>query len=556
MPNREIWNEGRVVGYSSYELYVKQQQAVDPGAEPATEREWLASTISSGSSMILRIDANTSVQEGQEWYKEVALPTNSSLCAANTIVGSYFKGTCNYPSGSAWADKVTSYGGLISNTAAKSPTGTTVASIPLEDDIGRWDVSEREELAQYLKIVDGVVLQPGTWSAHPSKPPEKDLQPSMTSAPSVRILLKGPVKRSFQILLTGFTIRTVVAGVTGVDGSGQKPLSPQNGDFLGPSKFPWANKIVFSVPTSYTSYFVSNAYKRMIKEAGAEETADKNVNETPIIDMKTVDPGDYYKSNHVDATVPLQVDDFTTMGDGTCVLTVYSRKSSQSFPPVLYGTFVKANGRTTLNPLDVAAPGTVHMFDGSNAEAMMKAYEDTYPGTFGMGRNNDGEITTLDSTGNIVPVAKLTRKPISVAGNISDFYTILVEVGKTAKGLAFEFPRRSGWTPSALTKDAGTSKTVGNTSYTTGTSSRTVSPNTSNIDWSTLLEALRDDKVLDVLGDNLKAIKAGLSRSNSTGAGNYVQFPNGLRLYISPREPTDTDVPIGSIGIGWGMDDV
>ena len=41
---RVLYNEGRVVGYSAYEIYIQQLKAVDPDATPATEKEWLAST--------------------------------------------------------------------------------------------------------------------------------------------------------------------------------------------------------------------------------------------------------------------------------------------------------------------------------------------------------------------------------------------------------------------------------------------------------------------------------------------------------------------------------
>ena len=37
---------------------------------------------------------------------------------------------------------------------------------------------------------------------------------------------------------------------------------------------------------------------------------------------------------------------------------------------------------------------------------------------------------------------------------------------------------------------------------------------------------------------------------SKTGA-NYIEFKNGLRFYVSSTEPTDTDIPDGSIGVGW-----
>ena len=42
---QEIWQEGRVVGLSAYEIYVKQHLSEYPDIPPATERQWLASNI-------------------------------------------------------------------------------------------------------------------------------------------------------------------------------------------------------------------------------------------------------------------------------------------------------------------------------------------------------------------------------------------------------------------------------------------------------------------------------------------------------------------------------
>lgn len=52
------------------------------------------------------------------------------------------------------------------------------------------------------------------------------------------------------------------------------------------------------------------------------------------------------------------------------------------------------------------------------------------------------------------------------------------------------------------------------------------------------------------IDNRLKPIETatnGISESNA----NYIEFKNGLRLYISSTEPTDTDIPDGSIGVGW-----
>jgi uncharacterized short protein YbdD (DUF466 family) len=50
---RVLYNEGRVVGYSAYEIYMRHALTADPDATPASEAEWLASTLGFGSSMLL-----------------------------------------------------------------------------------------------------------------------------------------------------------------------------------------------------------------------------------------------------------------------------------------------------------------------------------------------------------------------------------------------------------------------------------------------------------------------------------------------------------------------
>lgn len=37
----------------------------------------------------------------------------------------------------------------------------------------------------------------------------------------------------------------------------------------------------------------------------------------------------------------------------------------------------------------------------------------------------------------------------------------------------------------------------------------------------------------------------------SESADDYIELTNGLRFYVSSTEPTDTDIPDGSIGVGW-----
>jgi hypothetical protein len=51
-------------------------------------------------------------------------------------------------------------------------------------------------------------------------------------------------------------------------------------------------------------------------------------------------------------------------------------------------------------------------------------------------------------------------------------------------------------------------------------------------------------------------IKSVIGEGSGGGGGgsidsDHIQFSNGLRFYVSATEPTDTDIPEGSIGVGW-----
>lgn len=251
---KELYNEGRVVGYSAYEIYVKHAlTGDDPDPEIASEKEWLASSISLGSSMLLKVDIDST--DGAH-YRDIQLPTNSRLCAANTIMASFFIGEGHLEGGSVWADRVVDYGPLIDNTAISSPSGTTTpaSNIPPTNPTS-VSLSENtiEQLKEYSKIVDGIVIQPGKWNTSTKKPPEKDLEPNLTSYPRLRLSFSDKITTSFWILFSGFTNRSVISGVSGTDTSADT-LSPQDGDFLGPAVFPWANKIIFSIPNALINH--------------------------------------------------------------------------------------------------------------------------------------------------------------------------------------------------------------------------------------------------------------------------------------------------------------
>lgn len=259
---REIWNEGRVVGLSAYETYVKQHMSEDPSTPPATEREWLASSIAMGSSMLLKMPTVSQSSETAHTYLDVPLPATSRLAAANTIIAQFFDGDAEFVEN--WATKIVSYGPLVANTSTSSPSGDVgpSGSVPTET-LSDWDTTTKTKLKEYMKIQDGVVIQPGKWVDNESKPPEKDFQANLSKPyPRIRLHIRGSITNNPLVLFTGFTIRSVLSGIVGQDTAVQTS-SPQDGDFLGPAVFPWAAKIMFCVPTSFNTYCdddLSNVY--------------------------------------------------------------------------------------------------------------------------------------------------------------------------------------------------------------------------------------------------------------------------------------------------------
>ena len=537
---RQIWNEGRVQGYSAYEIYLKQALSDDPDLQPATEREWLASSIACGSSMVVKIP-KTSNDAG---YLDISLPENSKLCAANVIFANLFLGDCEYDVNSYFAKRVINYGFCISNTLNFHPD-TNGTQIPTTDD----DISLESVLyysEAYNKIIDGVVIQPGKWKETGDEAGQyMDLSPDMSKSPFIRIFYSGKIESTIQIMLTGFTIRSVISGVCGLDGS-YNATSPQDGTFLGPAQFPWAAKIIFSQSTATSISLNMSNYIRKIKG----EKAVSKLRGKSLVDMETCDPSIFYSSKQPDAKIDFDSCSLDSPDGKGNILTIHSK--SEKYSPAIYATRYDPDKEKSLSPFNVVGKGAVQMFDNSTSDADMKGYEKTYPGTFALRRKDDGSVETLNENNDVIPVARIDHKELS--------YTNLVTDDKKAKGVVTSVGNKKSLsvslsddeTDSQLTiGDDGTSNvSIGSTSFNKGAMNK-LSPSSSNITPAYILEAIANNKSIDILGDRMKALKAGLAKETSAGNVGYIQLPNGLRLYISATKPTATDVPIGSIGIGW-----
>lgn len=409
--SRTLYNEGRVVGYSAYEIYVRQLLATDPSATPSTEKEWLASMMAMGSSLLLRVGKDTT---SGAHYRDIQLPTTTSLCAANNIIASFFSGEGYIGSvadtADAWATKVTDYGNLISNTNDSSPSGTTThsSSIPAKADVSISN-DTRNQLESYMKITDGIIIQPGTWTTNANTPPTKDFTPTLSDYPMLRLSFEDAVETPFYILLTGFTNKGVVVGTTGF-ASAVNTDSPEDGDFLGPWAFPWAAKIFFSVPPFAMSMILSTGfeYSRKLPKTGTEIEVDSD----PIIDMKSANPSaGTYGDRYTNASIPINVTDLRTGKDNAAVLSLFANAdSNNTLPPALYGSVITATGETAVYPIDTNAPDTLHLYQDCTdytAESIARTLETRANGAKAFVRDTDTYvISELDTDTDVfVPVA-------------------------------------------------------------------------------------------------------------------------------------------------------
>lgn len=319
MPN-EVYNLGRVGGLSAWEIYVRQSLLLNPDIEPLSEREWLSQSIGYGSSMLLRIPKET--KDLGIHCLEFPFPANSLLSAPNTIIGSFFYGE-GTPDEIGWCKKVTDYGPEIPNNSQTSPSEGehTAHSLPkIESTVP--DVVKRR-MMQYIKIQDAVILQDGIWSKAETNSPDKTFIPDITKPCTLRITIQGQVAEDFFILLSGFSIRAIVKGETGFDMGSVIPddqgeaeaFRPENGDFLGPTLYPWANKVVFTYPTILT-YLLRDGFTSESKNL--KITADPDSTKT-FVDISRIKAG-----------LGVQVDDASTLEDPAKVITVSSRIQSNN----------------------------------------------------------------------------------------------------------------------------------------------------------------------------------------------------------------------------------
>lgn len=271
---KQLYNEGRVLGYSSYESYVREVLSIDPNAELLTEREWLAATMSVNNSMILKIAAGTS-----RGYHDYELPEGSDLCSCTWIIGSIFEGEAEWDDDDMWATSVYDYGRLVSNTGGLHPvTPGRPDNVPPKPTYMTLSDTYIAQCTEYMKIGTGLAFQPGTWTSNIYQVPlttesgvelttqrDQVILADMSDTPAamsfkanlagrgfVRLVFKEVIQHDLYLLLRGFCHKSLLMSLYGDLAGG---IHPKNGDFLGPELFPWATTILFNYSNDMMSIF-------------------------------------------------------------------------------------------------------------------------------------------------------------------------------------------------------------------------------------------------------------------------------------------------------------
>lgn len=249
---RVLYNEGRVVGLSAYELFVRDQisRGVNPEDIPS-EPEWITRSVimARGGSMILVVPANTTAG-----YHDFTLPQGTTLVPGTPLYATLFEGEVTPESvNGVWAAHVTDNGRLISNTSTRHPvTPGLPADVPAKSDTS-VPSTYQQQCIEYMKITSAIAIQPGQWIASDVAAPEMKLEPDLTVPGFIRILCSEALEVAVPILITGFVSTEVVkTGMLAEDFG----VTYKSGEFIGPAVFPWASKVEILVTAGPLKEFI------------------------------------------------------------------------------------------------------------------------------------------------------------------------------------------------------------------------------------------------------------------------------------------------------------
>lgn len=516
---KQIYNEGRVVGFSAYELYVRQQLSQNPEASIPTEREWLSNTIGFGNSMLLKVPSGTTAG-----YHDFELPQKSNLCACSEIIASPFIGDAIFDETGLWGKKVISYGQLIPNNTTMSPS-TPGQSSDVPSSVTAHTFPEHKFVstcAEYSNIVDGIAFQPGTWTDYNIDGVAKSFEPDVSKPGVIRLWFKTDTKDDLLVLLHGFMNKTVISGTTGFE-SCMDTANPENGDYLGPMSYPWAVRISFMMTGAVDGVINRNVYERSIP-ADSDSIL---IQTKSAIDFETCDPKTYYnEKNMMSSAVSMDVKQCAV----SQVANIVAYQAADDYPPAIYGAKITDKGEQFIYPLDVVAPGSVKVFTD---EDLAKQYPKDIKNVYGMLKDKNNHIFLFDSEGHKIGVSS----SVEISQPEDDVYIGTISTGNDS---VYMIPLQSEVNGEQFSLD-GSAGMVG----------------LETLSWRDLLKALSTNQSIELVAKelkkfrelNLKTILENGKVNDLEINENYILF-NDTRLYISNSEPKG-DIPVGSIGIGW-----
>lgn len=560
---REIWNEGRVVGLSAYELYVRHTLSEFPNEPVMSEKEWLASTLGDGLSLILKLSAGTG--KGIHTFQ---LPSPALCAATGAITASLFNGTAQVDI-NGWGTKIESYGPLLEDS-----TGRYISNL---DELDEWDRRNLHVIRDFLKIVDGVVFHDNVEDSTTNYSPN-----FKTSTGTLRLRLSEALTEDVYVLLTGFMQKAIVKGLYKIDSNPLDSPKPEQGDFLGPEVYPWGTKVIFSVHSEIYELISRYSYQRELPEGGQP----LHVEAKSIIDFESADPVQSYENvpKNEQAMVNVDVKDINSVDDrGTNVLAIYQKDSENRYPGALYGARIRQTGVQKMAPIDIVSPGSVKVFEDKD---LAMNYPKVYPNLYSIYMDTENQDLYLINK----EISDSGELPAPIGPKIE---TINAGSKESPKFIARTYKGNSD-KPTEEIKAISMYNSDGQLLNTDGRSG-TINDK-DQLDWTTLLKALGTDQVIDLLGEALRYVRknnlldlsgpglnklagslqvgkdvtidGGLAVNGGThnastddaefkfnkpmkSGENYIVMKNGLRLYIASSAPSTSGVPIGSIGIGW-----
>lgn len=147
---KTIWNEGRVQGYSAYELF--KQKAELLGVDPVpSQDEWSQASLALGTSLLVYLPGGTGT--GADNNAVTATLTGCDLRASDQVLVTFFNGTGASPVGTGiqYSTSVADYGNLDNTPPAA------------------MEANLKSRIDDYNKIIDALWIQDEPWTSNDPK---------------------------------------------------------------------------------------------------------------------------------------------------------------------------------------------------------------------------------------------------------------------------------------------------------------------------------------------------------------------------------------------------